>query len=257
MKYLIKINVIFFGLVALVSVAAAAPLPGASWDWQLGETIDPPAGIQVFDAEPDSVTREQIMALNEAGIYTICYVSTGTIEDYRDDVNAFPASVVGKTYGDWPDEKFLDIRAIDVLLPLMQARFERCRDLGFQAIEPDNQDSHDNDTGFDISSPDVIAYLKALATLAHDQGMEIGQKNISDLTDQLVGIMDFVVTEDCFFDGWCDEVLPYIAAGKPVFDAEYTDTGVDFAAACAYEAEHKVSMILKDRDLTIGLESCP
>lgn len=251
----------FAALSFLAIPALAAPLPGASWDWQLSEPITVPKGIEVFDTDPDSVTREQIMALNAAGVYTICYVSVGTMETYRDDASLFKDrrvflnNVVGKQYEEWPDEYFLDINN-SALRFVMQRRFNDCAMKGFQAVEPDNMDVYTNDSGFDLTAADTVRYVTQLAVDAHAQGLEIGQKNVPELTNELVGIMDFVITEDCFKDGWCDEVLPYIAAGKPVFNAEYTDTGGDFSAACAYAAENKISMILKYRDLNRGQDIC-
>ncbi len=241
--------------------ALAAPLPGAAWDWQLSDAIDPPTGIDVFDADPDNVTRQQIAALNAAGVYTICYVSVGTLENWRDDVNQFYDAdifnipVVGKRYEEWPDEFFLDIRN-PALRFVMQRRFADCALKGFDAIEADNVDVYTNDSGFDLSAGDTIAYIRQLAADAHDLGLEIGQKNVPELTGQLVGMLDFAITEDCYADGWCDQVLPYVKAGKPVFAAEYTDTGVNFAAACTYGAAHGLSVILKDRNLNTELTTC-
>ena len=101
-------------LILSALTANAAPDPGADWDWQLSENIKPPKGVQVFDADPDSVTGAQIAALRLAGVYTICYVSVGTMETYRDDKGDFARGVIGKRYEDWPDEYFLDIRESDV-----------------------------------------------------------------------------------------------------------------------------------------------
>ena len=249
------------GVPTFVVPALAAPLPGADWDWQLSEAIDPPGGIEVFDADPDNVTREQITALNEAGVYTICYVSVGTMEDWRDDAATyrdpliFPEPVVGKAYEEWPGEFFLDIRQSN-LRYVMQRKFNDCKIKGFQAVEPDNMDVYTNDSGFDISAADTVRYVAQLVMDAHAQGLEIGQKNAPELIIKLSSIMDFIITEECYAGGWCDQVLPYIAAGKPVFNAEYTDMNVDFNAACAYAKENNISMILKDRDLNTGREVC-
>ena len=256
LKRLVKLLVA--GLLLLTGAPSfAAPKIGAAWDWQLSEPIRAPRGIGVFDTDPDNTNPRTIQRLNAQGVYTICYVSVGTLEDYRDDRTAFPRAVIGWTYDDWPDERFLDIRQLDVLLPLMQARFQRCKDMGFQAIEPDNMDVYDNDSGFRLSQRDGVRYIKALADMAHGMGLEIGQKNVPEITGQLIGRMDFIITEDCFSDGWCGEVYAYIRANKPVFAAEYTDTGVNWPAACAFAGENGYSMILKDRDLTAALETCP
>jgi len=237
--------------------ALAVPQVGAAWDWQLSEPVRPPSGVAVFDTDPDNTNAGTILRLNARGVYTICYISVGTLENYRDDRRAFPRTVVGRVYGDWPDERFLDVRQLDVLLPLMRERFLRCKDMGFAAIEPDNMDVYDNESGFRLSRRDGVRYIKALADMAHGMGLGIGQKNVPEITRQLIGDMDFVITEDCFSDGWCGDVSAYIRAGKPVLAAEYTDTGVDWAAACAYGRANGYSMILKDRDLNAGMETCP
>lgn len=237
--------------------ALGAPTQGASWDWQLSETVVSPKGVRVFDADPDNVTREQIAALNSDGVYTICYVSVGTLENYRTDRDKFPAAIVGKTYADWPDENFLDIRDRKHLPALMADRFSRCKAMGFDAVEPDNMDVYSNDTGFALTREDAVHYVNLLTATAHMMGLEIGQKNVPKLTADLVGQMDFIITESCYQDRWCNVVLPYIKTGKPVFNAEYSDTPINWANACKYAKKSGISMILKDRDLTADLQTCP
>ncbi|MEE9454906.1 MAG: endo alpha-1,4 polygalactosaminidase [Paracoccaceae bacterium] len=246
------------GVMIAGSFIANAALGGpVAWDWQLSEPFDFTRNVAIMDTDPDSVSAAEIADLNARGTMTICYVSVGTLERYRRDVDAFPLEVVGRVYGDWPDEKFLDITRLDILLPLMQARFQRCKDMGFDAIEPDNMDVYDNDSGFSLTEADGLRYIKALAKIAHGMGLQIGQKNVPELTGQLVEVLDFIITEDCFIDGWCKEVSAYARAGKPVLAAEYTDTNVDWPTACAYGATNGYSMILKDRDLSAALETCP
>lgn len=243
-------------LVAVLALPAAALAEGSVWDWQLAEPFEFTSAPHVLDLDPDNHSPAELRALKSAGHELICYVSVGTVEDYRDDKDAFDPAVVGRRYEEWPDELFLDIRQLDVLLPIMRARFQRCADLGFEAIEPDNQDVHDNESGFDVSAEDTVRYLLALAEIAHGMGLTIGQKNIPELTGQLVDELDFVIAEDCFADQWCAALSPYVAAGKPVYAAEYTDTGVDFAGACAWGQTAGMSFILKDRDLTSYRKDC-
>lgn len=244
-------------LFASMTLAAGGSMAQSHWDWQLSEPYDLLShDVQVMDIDPDNHSASDIAALSARGVKTICYVSVGTAEEYRDDVANFPASVIGKTYGDWPDEKFLDIRQIDALLPIMTARFQRCRDMGFSAVEPDNMDVYTNDSGFAISAADTVAYMRALANVAHGMGLQIGQKNVPELTPSLVGMLDFVVTEGCYVDGWCEQVFAYIQQGKPVYAAEYTDTRVNFTAACSFGAENGYHFILKNRDLTSKLGTC-
>lgn len=243
-------------LLAAVEMATAAPQPATPWDWQLGDKVRFHSGVAVYDFDPGGPTDAQMRRLNTAGAYVICYVSVGTLEDWRDDVWRFPSAVVGKTYDDWPDERFLDIRRLDVLLPLMKTRFETCKTSGFAAIEPDNMDVYDNDSGFPLTRRDGLRYIRALTSMAHAMGLEIGQKNVPDLTPELVRTMDFVIAESCWQDGWCDQLVPYVRAGKPVFDAEYTDRAINWKKACADAARGQISMILKDRHLGTKRRGC-
>ncbi|UES57857.1 endo alpha-1,4 polygalactosaminidase [Roseibium aggregatum] len=240
---------------------AAAPAfafsVGDSWDWQLTEPVDLDRKVRVLDLHPDLVTPDDLAALRQKGVRTICYVSIGTLENTSEDFNAFPDDVLGKTYEDWPDERFLDIRRLDVLLPIMKSRFEACRNEGFDAIEPDNMDVHDNDSGFPITADDVVAYVARLAAIAHSLELGIGQKNVPDLTADLINHMDFLIAESCFQDKWCDDVNAYVRAGKPIFDAEYTDRPIDFQEACEFAAQQNIAMILKNRDLTSPVQTCP
>ena len=88
------------------------------------------------------------------------------------------------------------------------------------------------------------------------RGLAIGLKNAADMVAEALPFFDFAITEDCFVQGWCERVLPFIAAGKAVFAAEYTDTGVDFQAACAWGRAHSISFIQKNRILTAFRNTC-
>jgi len=72
-----------------------------------------------------------------------------------------------------------------------------------------------------------------------------------------LSFFDFAITEDCFAEGWCNQVLPFIEAGKPVFAAEYTDTEVNFNTACNWGRQHNISFIQKNRILTAYRVICP
>jgi hypothetical protein len=228
-----------------------------SWDWQLTEPADLNRSVDVIDLHPDLVAPEDLDMLRNKGIVTICYVSVGTLERESSDRADFPAEVIGNTYEDWPDERFLDIRRIGILQPIMQARFESCKTMGFDAIEPDNMDVHDNDSGFPITAEHSIAYVRLLAATAHGLGLKIGQKNVPDLTADLIDAFDFAIAESCYQDRSCKSYSAYSAAGKAVFDAEYSDRPIHFSKACNVAKKYGISMILKDRDLTAPALWCP
>jgi hypothetical protein len=230
---------------------------GDSWDMQFNEpfVFDRQVAFQVLDLL--NHTPEDVARVRAAGVTAICYVSVGTIEDWRPDLALFPPGVIGKPLPDWEGERYLDIRQLDVLLPIMSARFRDCKAAGYDGVAPDNQDVMDNDSGFPITGDDTVAYLRELANLAHAMDLVIGQRNLPDLSGRLVGDMDYVMAESCFEWDFCADMRPYSLVGKPVFDVEYIDSGIDWTAACAAAKDLGISMILKDRELTgVVWEGC-
>ena len=208
--------------------------------------------LDLFETSP-----ELVQELKEGGQFPICYLSAGSWEEWRPDADQFPAEVLGRNYPGWPGEKWLDIRQIEVLAPVLAARLDLCAAKGFVGVEPDNIDGYSNRTGFPISYQDQLEFNIWLADQAHQRGLSIGLKNDSEQVQDLLPYFDWALTEDCFDQGWCEEISPFIAAGKAVFAAEYTDTGVDLAEICPRARELGFSLILKNRDLDAFQESCP
>jgi hypothetical protein len=234
------------------------PAPGLTWQWQLSELpVDTSVNADVYDIDLFDTDPAVIQDLHAMGRKVICYVSVGSLEDWRPDAKAFPAEVLGKDYAGWPGEKWLDIRRLDLLAPIMRARLDLCKDKGFDGVEPDNIEIYDNNTGFPITYEDQLAYARWLAGEAHARGLAIGIKNAPDMVSDSYGFFDFAITEDCFYYEWCSAMVPFIKAGKPVFSAEYTDMQGDFTAACEWGRQQYFSFILKDRDLTISRITCP
>jgi uncharacterized protein (TIGR01370 family) len=230
---------------------------GSSWDIQFVEpfVLDRPVTMIVLD--PDNHGAEEVSAMKSKGTLVLCYVSVGTVEDWRADLADFPPEVIGAALPDWEGERYLDIRRQDILLPIMAKRFEACLEAGYDGIDPDNIDVFSNESDFDLSATDAVAYLAALADLAHEMDLIIGQKNAPELSGALADTLDFVVTESCWQYKFCDAFKDYTAAGKPIYAIEYTDAQPDFAAACAEARAQGISMILKDRELSGAVyESC-
>ena len=97
----------------------------------------------------------------------------------------------------------------------------------------------------------------AIHWLLIQRGLAIGIKNAADQVRELIDHFDFAIIEDYFFYGWQEKMSPFIKAGKPVFAAEYDDTGVDFFAACKNAGKLGFSIIQKHRILTAYRISCP
>ena len=103
-----------------------------SWHIQYqGRMTTRDAAVHNLDGEGTS--SSQVEALHAAGAHVVCYVNAGAAEDFRDDVDAFPVDVLGGPLDNWPGERWLDVRALDVLLPIMAARMDACHRKGFDA----------------------------------------------------------------------------------------------------------------------------
>jgi hypothetical protein len=228
-----------------------------TWQWELSEgSVDTSVVAQVYDIDLYA-DQSVIDTLHSHGVKVICYISVGSWEDWRPDASQFPKQVLGSDYEGWPGEKWLDIRRIDLLVPIMRARLDLCRAKNFDGVEPDNIEIYENKTGFPLTYPDQLAYAHWLADEAHARGLAIGLKNAPDMVADSISFFDFAITEDCYYYGWCGRMLPFIEAGKAVFAAEYTDMDVDFEAACAWGRDHKVSFSLKNRNLDAWRQTCP
>jgi endo-alpha-1,4-polygalactosaminidase (GH114 family) len=234
------------------------PLTGLRWQWQLSSLpIDLQVDVDLYDIDLFENDANIITALHAQGRKVVCYMSAGSWENWRPDQNQFTASLIGKDYKGWPGEKWLDIRQIDLLAPVMRARLDLCKKKGFDGIEPDNIDGYTNETGFPLTYADQIRYNLWLANEAHARGLSIGLKNDPDQVGDLLPSFDWALTEDCFAEGWCDQMKPFIQNGKPVFAAEYTDSGVEIKLLCQNTQKSDFSFILKNRKLDSWRQACP
>ncbi|PYR60326.1 MAG: endo alpha-1,4 polygalactosaminidase, partial [Acidobacteria bacterium] len=139
------------------------PALRTTWQWQLtGSPIDTSLNVQMYDVDLFDTDPIVISTLHSQGRKAICYMSAGTWEDWRPDANQFPASVKGQGNG-WEGEKWLDIRNLDVLGPIMEARMDLCKAKGFDGVEPDNVDGYANTTGFPLSNVDQMKFNTFLA----------------------------------------------------------------------------------------------
>jgi hypothetical protein len=171
--------------------------------------------IDLFDNEATVVA-----SLKAQGRTVVCYMSAGSFEDWRADATQFPGSLLGESNG-WPGERWLDIRRLDVLGPIMEARLDLCKAKGFDAVEPDNVDGYQNTSGFPLTADDQLAYNRFLADAAHSRGLSIGLKNDLEQAADLQPVFDWALVEQCFQYNECDKLAPYTAAGKAVFEVEY------------------------------------
>jgi hypothetical protein len=230
------------------------PTKGMTWQWQLdGGPVDSSVDAEVFDVDLFSTSPEEVAALQQQGRKVICYVSVGSWEPYRPDAGAYPAEVQGGAVEGWEDERWLDIRRLDLLLPVLNERFDLCAEKGFDGIEPDWMDSFQQDTGFEISAEDQLVFNRTLADMAHARGLAIGLKNDLNQVAQLADVFDFAVVEQCAEFSECHLLQPFLDRNKPVFHAEYDLPVSEF---CAESRRLGLSSIRKRLDLDPWRETC-
>ena len=132
--------------------------------------MDTSVDADVYDVDLFETPAETVQELNDAGRLVICYISAGSFEPYRPDSDQFPAEVIGEPLEGFEDERWLDVRAIDVLGPIIEDRLDLCAERGFDGVEFDNVDGFSNETGFDLSAEDQVAFNEWLAGEARDRG---------------------------------------------------------------------------------------
>lgn len=237
-------------MTATASRAATGPgLNHGGFDIQFTEPFRLENVKGVIDLDLFDTPKETVQALATAGAYPVCYISVGTLEDWRPDVARFPADLIGKAYDGWDGEFWLDLRQAERLAPAIEARLDLCREKGFKGVDPDNLDGHETDTGFELTSDTQIQFLTWLAAAAHQRGLSIGLKNVPDLAPEISNQFDWIIIEDCHAQSWCGDVTGFIEHGKPVFSIEYTDNKIDFDAACADANKTGHTLVMKHRAL--------
>ncbi len=207
----------------------------------------------MFDIDGFDNSAATVRKIHANGAKAICYISGGSREDWRPDASAFSREMIGDS-NDWEGEAWLDIRQINVLLPIMEKRVQMCKKKEFDAVEFDNVDGYTNDTGFSLSASHQIRYNKALAALAHKYRMAAVLKNDGEQVRSLVAHFDAAVVEQCHEYDECDVYAPFTKADKPVFVVEYE---TDIAAICKDAKAKKFSVLKKDLDLSsTSLKAC-
>jgi len=193
----------------------------SSWQWQLTTPVDQTVNASIFDIDMFDNSAKVVTSLHAKGRKVICSVNVGNWENWRPDASKFPSIVLGKD-NTWVGEKWLDIRRLDILGPLMEARLDLCKAKGFDGVEPDNIDGYVNDTGFPLNYTDQLNFNIFIANAAHARGLSVGLKNDMDQIHDLLPYFDWALNEECFQYKECNLLTPFILANKPVFEVEYS-----------------------------------
>jgi hypothetical protein len=255
-----------FGVSAAPQAALPAPVPctncyrpalNTPWQWQLTGTVDTSLNVAMYDIDLVDNDVSVINTLHGRGIKVICYISAGSWEDWRPDASQFPESVKGRNNG-WPGEKWLDIRQIAILGPIMEARLDLCKSKGFDGVEFDNVDGYSNRTGFPLTYQDQLNYNIYLANEAHERSLSAALKNDIEQVFDLQPYFDYTLNEQCFQYRECDYgqnslVTNFISNGKAVFQVEYKLKTSQF---CPQANTWNFNSMKKTYDLDAWRQSC-
>lgn len=252
------------GLLAALATAAALGLSGgpgganaaparwlprpttAPWQWQLQGRIDTSVRAGVYEVDGFDVRASVVRALHRKRRKVICYLSVGSWEDWRPDAGDFPRSVLGARYAGYPSERWLDIRQIDKLAPILEKRFEMCARKGFDAVEADNVNAFDIRSGFPLTPEDQLRFNRWVAERVHAHGMSVALKNDGPQARELVDDFDMAVVESCFRYDECGDYRVFVRKGKAVFAAEYE---IEPRRFCGTARRFRFSAIRKEPDL--------
>jgi hypothetical protein len=201
-----------------------------TWFWQLQGGVSNAHAVAAYDIDGFETEASEVAALHAQGKHVICYIDAGTAEKFRPDYDQFPPATLGRSNG-WPGERWLDIRQLSAIEPIMAARFQTCREKGFDAVEPDNIEAFANKSGFEISAAQQLTYNEWIAGEVHSLGMAVLQKNDGEQSAQLQPYFDGALSEQCNQYDECADFQPYLAAGKPVLNAEYRGKPAKFCPA--------------------------
>jgi len=265
------------GLAGLPSVTGAYPSPGSAniWDTDMFADSNTVGGVPTG---PSPV----VQALHGAGKYSICYIEAGAQQAEPDSSNFAPADYTNGSNAQttemqgWPGEYWYDIRgfanyvagdpstltgaAVNIAAGLTQ-RIDDCAVEGQDAVEPDDLDGYTNPSqtgapggGWGLAQADSAGFERWLAYTAHSDGLAIFQKNDPANASVDEPLFDGMIIEECnAYDDPCAgsgaDATPYLAAGKPVLNAEYTQDGETTAKFCPGDTAAGITGALFDVDL--------
>ena len=228
---------------APVEYSGWRPAVTSTWQWQLVGTINTDYDVDVYDIDLFDVPQATIDQLHADERKVMCYFSGGSFEEWREDADDFANDSLGKSLDGWEGERWLDIRAANVR-EIMTARLNIAVSKQCDGVEPDNMDGYTNSSGFALTEADQLAYNRWMANAAHQRGLFVALKNDVDQIRELEPYFDLQVNEQCHEFEECDLLAPFIAAGKPVFNAEYDKSYVENSSDLCNEADTEQIQVL-------------
>jgi hypothetical protein len=191
------------------------------WDWQIGRVTPLQRtgrnAVDIYDIDGFLTTRAEVTTIKttwQASTLphprTVCYIDLAW-EDYRPDASPagqggyFPAATLGAVYYGYPEERWVDLRQLDALKPMLRERISMCARKGFDAVELDDIDSFDppSTTGFHLTPGDAENFLAYAFNEIHSYGMTGLWKNSPYLSWWGREYADGAVVEECYVGHSC------------------------------------------------------
>lgn len=220
--------------------------------YQISGELDTGVMADLFVSDLFDTRASQVATLHAERRVVMGYVSVGSLERWRDDVDEFPRTAVGETLANYPEEAWLDIRSAEVAAA-MRARFDLARQKGFDGVYASTVGGYRAHSGFALTQADELAYLKTLVAAAHERGLSIGLSGDFELSE-LPGAFDWAIAIGCVAADTCQQLAPLSAAKRPVFDVELDG---ERDVACRRAAEQGFSVIFKRRQYDAYRATCP
>lgn len=188
-----------------------------------------------------TINTAAVRAIHDRGARAICYLSAGTAERFRPDYRRYVRfnrrhhdSLIGKRFSSvFRNEYWLNIKngrgQRDFILRRVEARTEKCARAGFDGVEYDNVDAYAQgrkSTGWRIRPRGQLVFNRALARIAHRNGLSVALKNDIGQLRRLEPRFDYAINEQCFQYHECQNnpapgYRAFTRAGKAVFQVEY------------------------------------
>jgi endo-alpha-1,4-polygalactosaminidase (GH114 family) len=218
-----------------------------------------------------TVNTAAVSAIHRRGGHAVCYVSAGTAERFRPDYRKYVRfdrrighRLLGRPFSDrFSNEYWVNINngrgQRDFVLRRVAARTRKCADAGFDAVEYDVLDAYAQGrrvTGWRIGARTQLRFDRALARIAHRDGLSAGLKNDLGQVPKLEPRFDFAINEQCFQYHECRNnpspgYRAFTRAGKAVFQVEYR---IPTSRFCARANGLGFSSIKKARDFSLDAE---
>jgi Glycoside-hydrolase family GH114 len=236
---------------AQAAVHVTLPPVNGRFDYQIGGSYAPAAGVRIVDRDRQSSPAN--------GIYSICYVNAFQTQPEEASWwrRLHPSLLLRDSAGhpvedpDWPGEFMLDTSTAtkrSALLKVVGSWLDGCAHKGFRAVEPDNLDSWTRSKGL-LTKADNLAFAESLVRRGHHDGLAVAQKNTTELgsAGRRTARFDFAIAEECQVYAECGAYTSVY--GRHVIEIEYTDNARAYYLKACTVRGNRISIILRDRDV--------